>query len=138
MFLTLLNPDQQRLFLVAARRVAEQDGKVADVEQALLDAVLAECRIDEDPGDMSRAEFQAALSDAFAGVPHSRNAFMLELAGVAVIDGDAHPAELSALAEIGDHLGVADASLARFVEFAMSARDLVVRGRELVASGDSV
>lgn len=135
MFLNLLDADQQRLFVIAARAVAEQDGKVADVEQSLLDAVRAECEIDEDPGEIPLPEILSAL-EPLAGDPHARNAFLLELAGVAVIDGEAHPAELAVFREIGSHLGVSEDALAEFVQFGMSARDLVVRGRELVAAGN--
>jgi len=66
MFLNLLDPDQQRLFVVAARMVAEQDGKVVDVEQSLLDAVIAECSIDEDPGPMPMPDLLVALDSALA------------------------------------------------------------------------
>ena len=95
MFLNLLDAEQQRLFVMAARAVAEQDGKVADVEESLLDAVLAECEIDRDPGTMAFADLLSAVDDALSPDPHARNAFLLELAGVAVIDGDAHPSELA-------------------------------------------
>ena len=136
MFLNLLDANQQRLFVVAARAVAEQDGRVADVEESLLDAVLAECDIDEDPGAMAMPELISALEEALSDDLHARNAFVLELAGVAVIDGEAHPAELAVLSEIASTVGVEDDALAEFVGFAMSARDLVVRGRQLVAAED--
>lgn len=136
MFLNLLDPGQQRLFVAAARVVAEQDGKVADVEQSLLDAVLAECQLDTDPGTMPTPDLLAALDTAFVDDVHARNAFVLELAGVAVIDGDAHPAELAALSAISDQVGMSEETLADFVEFAMAARELVVRGRQLLATGN--
>lgn len=137
MFLNLLDPDQQRLFVVAARMVAEQDGKVIDVEQSLLDAVIAECELDEDPGAMPMPDLLAVLDDALADDPYARNVFVLELAGVAVVDGDVQPAELAALGEISDHVGVTADRLSDFVQFAMAARELVVRGRQLVATGNA-
>jgi len=133
MFLNLHDAHQQRLFVSAARTVAEKDGKLADVEQSLLEAVLAECAIDGEPEVISPDELLAGLDEALAGDPHARNAFMLELAGVAVIDGEAHPAELGVLHEIGGHLGIDNDVLAEFVQFAMSARELVVRGRHLLS-----
>lgn len=133
MFLNLLDAHQQRLFVSAARTVAEKDGKVADVEESLLEAVRAECEIDEEPEVIPPDELLARLDDALAGNLHARNAFMLELAGVAVIDGDAHPAELGVLHEIGGHLAIPEDVLAEFVQFAMSARELVVRGRHLLS-----
>lgn len=136
MFLNLLDPHQQRLFVIAARAVAEQDGKVAHVEESLLESVLAECEIEEIPADMSLTELLPALDKALRGDLHARNAFLLELAGVAVIDGEAHPAELAVLSEIGMRLGLTDETLTRYVQFAIASRDLIVRGRELVATGD--
>jgi uncharacterized tellurite resistance protein B-like protein len=136
MFLNLLDAEQQRLFVMAARAVAEQDGKVADVEESLLDAVLAECEIDQDPGTMAFADLLTAIDGALSTDPHARNAFLLELAGVAVIDGEAHPSELAVLAQVGECLDVTEERLSEFVDFAVQARALVVRGRGLVATGD--
>ena len=136
MFLNLLDADQQRLFVMAARAVAEQDGKVADVEESLLDAVLAECEIEEDPGTMPLSDLLSVVAEALSEDLHARNAFVLELAGVAVIDGEAHPSELAVLAQVGERLRVSEQRLSEFVDFAVQARELVVRGRELIATGN--
>ncbi|MEJ7784898.1 MAG: hypothetical protein WKF96_08850 [Solirubrobacteraceae bacterium] len=136
MFLNLLDANQQRLFVIAAQAVAEQDGKVADVERALLESVIAECEIDEIPPGMPLDDLLSALDESLGGELYARNAFLLELAGVAVIDGDAHPAELAVLTEICLRLGVTDETLTRYVQFAIAARDLIVQGRQLVATAD--
>lgn len=135
MFLNLLQPDQQRLFVEAARAVAQQDGNVSDAEESLLAAIAAESSLDEMPDQRPLDEILNDLENAL-DERAMRNAFMLELAGVAVIDGDAHPAELTALGKIAETTGVSDAELEEFVAFAFAARDLVVRGRQLVAGGE--
>lgn len=134
MFLNLLQPDQQVAFVHAARAVAEQDGEVSEVESALLDAVRAECGLDElpapDPGLDVCARAAEVLPDDVA-----RRVFVLELAGVALIDGDAHPSEVAFVREVADALGISGAALVDMLAFAARAQQLVVDGQRLVASG---
>jgi uncharacterized tellurite resistance protein B-like protein len=135
MFLNLLTPPQQRVFLQAARAVAEQDGTVAEVEHALLSALRTETGLLDEP-DAATESMEDVLdgaSDMF-DTSISKRVFMLELAGVVAIDGEAHPAELDALRSAGHRLGIEEDDLAEFVEFGMEARALAARGRELIAS----
>ena len=136
MYLNLLTPRQQRVFLQAARSVAEQDGLRADVEDALLNALHTEC------GSLPRAQPSVepldATLEAAGEALDSRLAcrvFMLELAGVATVDGSAEPAEVSVLRAFGDRLGVSDEELAEYFDFGLEVRALAIRGRELIAVG---
>jgi len=136
MFLNLLQPDQQVTFVHAARAVVEQDGEVSEVESALLDAVRAECGLDElpvpDPALDVCARAAEVLPDDVA-----RRVFLLELAGVALIDGDAHPSEIGLVREVADALGISGAALDDMLAFAARAQQLVVDGQRIVATGAS-
>lgn len=130
MFLNVLTRPQQAAFVHAARAMLRADGQVVEAELALMEAIHAECDLPEVEtfeGD-AVAEAVAVLDS----VP-ARNAFMLELAGVAVIDGEAHDAELALLGEFAAGLGVAEERLQEFVAFAERANALVQDGRELLA-----
>lgn len=134
MFLSILTPPQQRVFLGAARAVVEQDGQVAEVEQALLDGLRSECGIDELP---TTSDDVASVRDAASTVldnDTARRAFVLELAGVVFIDGDAHAAEVAAVTEIAGGLGIAADQLDAMFAFAARAQALVVEGQRLIAT----
>lgn len=133
MFLNTLSPAQQRAFLLAARAVAEADGTVPEIEQALLEGLQMECGYDEDPGRLPIGETLRAAEEALDS-PAARNVFLMELAGVAVVDGIVVDEERELLGTFADRLGHSDAQLEEILEFAEDARTLVERGRTLVAS----
>jgi hypothetical protein len=133
-FLGVLSREQQELFMSAARRMADADGDSPSVEQALLDALLAECGLEEMPPLIQLDEVTERIGDAFNEDPHRRNAFMLELAGVVAIDGALHQAELDVLQRLGEASGLPADSLDSFLRFGMKARDLVVEGEQLIAT----
>lgn len=136
MFLNLLQPDQQVAFVHAARAVAERDGEVSEVESALLDAVRAECGLDELPAPHPELDVCARAAEVLPD-DVARRVFLLELAGVALIDGDAHPSELALVGEVADALGISGAALADMLAFAARAQQLVVDGQRIVATGAS-
>jgi len=133
LFLNLLTPPQQRVFVQGARAVAEQDGELAEVEQALIAALQAECGLDELPAAQDAAGICAAAV-AVLDSDLARRVFILELAGVAVIDGEAHAAEVALVGEIAVQLGIEGAELAEMLAFAGRARALVVDGQRLIAT----
>ncbi|MTD44891.1 hypothetical protein GKE82_11455 [Conexibacter sp. W3-3-2] len=137
MFLSILTPAQQRVFLEAARAVIEQDGHVADVEQALLDGLHSECGLDEEPAAPRDIAAIAADASAALDTGPARRAFVLELAGVALIDGHSHPDEVTAVTEIARALDSTDGFLDAAFAFAARAQALVVDGQRLVATDEA-
>lgn len=135
MFLNLLNPTQQQLFIELARAVAEQDGIVAETEQVLLDAVQAECCVAELP---AVRDLDAVLADAPTAFDNeaTRSVLVLELAGIALIDGDAHPTELSVVASVAEKVGMTEEKLEECFGFAERSRQLFLDGQMLLATAD--
>lgn len=134
MFLSLLQPDQQVAFVHAARAVAEQDGEITQVEVALLDALRAECGLEELPPVRAGADIAVTVADAVRD-DAARRVFMIELAGVAVIDGEAHPAEVGLVGRIGTALEITEEMLAEMLAFAERARQLILDGQRIIATG---
>ncbi len=135
LFLNLLMPAQQELFMQAAHLVAAQDGEVDELETALLEALGAESELESLPGAVELANALGRAPDVLTDGP-SRRAFLLELAGVVVIDGEAHPAEVSRLREFADALDVPETQVDRFLDYALQARSFVDTGRTLIATAD--
>lgn len=134
MFLNLLRPDQQIAFIHAARAVAEQDGQVTEVEVALLDGLRAECGLAELPPTEADADVAGMAADVLQD-DVARRVFMLELAGVALIDGEAHPAEVELVGAFGAALGVTGDALAEMLAFAERGQRLILDGRRIIATG---
>lgn len=132
MFLSLLTPDQQRLFLQASRSMLDADGDLANVEAALMDAARLECAVDDLPERLPREQLVAWARDLLDSTP-ARNAFLLELAGAMVVDGESAPPELEMLRALGDATGGDEALLAEFVDFARRAADVLADGHRLLA-----
>lgn len=135
MFLNLLTPRQQRVFVQAARAVAEQDGVVDAVEQSLLAALQAECGLDELPERETLVDIAtAAVRVLDSGLV--RRVFVLELAAVAVIDGGAHASEVRLVEALATGLGIGETDLAEMFAFAGRAQALAAEGQRLVATGN--
>jgi hypothetical protein len=134
-FLSLLNPIQQTVFFELARAVTQQDGIVAESEEMLLVAVQAECGLDARPAVRELDAVLADIGPMFDEGP-SRAVLLLELAGVALIDGDARPAEVGVVVTVANQLGVSAERLAECFAFAERARTLVVDGQTLIATAD--
>ncbi len=91
MILNILTPPQEKVFLEAARAVIEQDRHGADVEPALLDRSHSACGLDEQPVTRRNIAVIAAEADSALDSGPARRAFLLELAGVVLVDGHAPP-----------------------------------------------
>lgn len=131
MFLSLLTPNQADIFVQAAQLVLEADGdEHQDAEIALLEAVKLESGSTRNGSPSPLPEVLAAAA-AELDDPTQRSAFLLELAGVAVVDGHEHAAEMDVLREFAAQLGL-DAQLDDFLTFARDARDLAARGNQLI------
>ena len=53
-------------------------------------------------------------------------AFLLELAGVALIGGAAHPSARAVLTEVGERLDVSEKCVGEFADFALQSRRLEI------------
>ena len=134
MFLNVLSADQQRLFLDAAATMLSVDGDVASSEAALLEGARIECGLEYEPQQRSLDELAAAAMSSLTERP-ARNAFLLELAGTMVVDGEEAPEEVELLMALAKVLDVSDEALAEFVAFGRQALALVASGQALVALG---
>lgn len=135
MFLNLLTPPQQRVFVQAARAVTEQDGVVDAVEQGLLAALQAECGLAELPDRETLADIGTAAVEVLDSAL-VRRVFVLELAAVAVIDGGAHASEVRLVEVLAAGLGIAEADLTEMFAFAGRAQALAAEGQRLLATAD--
>ena len=136
MFITMLDPGQRRLLLRAAAYMSELDGARPEVEHELLAALNVEAGLPEIPDvPASEAEVLDDLAGPFHDAPTQRNVLLLELAGVAMIDGQAHPEEVSFLAKVSNRLGADERLVEEALEFGAAARDLMTRGHDLITSG---
>jgi hypothetical protein len=62
---------------------------------------------------------------------------VLELAGVAAIDGDTHPEEVDLLVRLATALGADETLVGRALEFGERARALAEDGRAFIVSDDA-
>jgi uncharacterized tellurite resistance protein B-like protein len=131
MYLQILTPAQRDAYVAAAVAVLRADGQLHASEQALLDMITAEAGAGAVPEAVDLDATLERLPDLFADPTH-RCAFLLELAGVTVIDGEAHPAEVALFHRFAERLELSGRASA-FLDFAIEARALAERGRELIA-----
>src|SRR3954465_15412053 len=113
MYLRELSALQQELFVEAAVLLARGDGRVTALEDELLDAISAETGSPLPPPEADRA-LEDLLAEVAVDVDDdtARRIFLLELAGVAVIDAVAS-SEIEALQAFAEALGL-DKSVAEF------------------------
>jgi hypothetical protein len=135
-FLNILTPDQQTLYLRAARVLLESDASVLSPEAALLEAARIECNVAELPEPVPVDEI-LEQAPSMLDTAAARNAFLLELAGAMVIDGETAVNEEALLKRFAQILTVSDEDLREFVRFAERARDLVNDGQRLLAGETS-
>lgn len=132
MFLTLLTLPQRELFVQATQLLIESDSLSHEEELELFDAIRLECDFDSTPEPKDRDTLLAELMTAF-DEPTQRNVFLLELAGVLVVDSAETPEESALYEEVGRRLGIADYA-EEYLEFARDARALTLRGRDLITT----
>src|SRR5687768_1412461 len=128
LFLSILRPEQQTLYLQAARELLQADGAVASPEAALLEAARIECDVDQLPEAVAEVELLERAPSVLDS-PAARNTFLLELAGAMVVDGETSVDELALLGRFADVLGISEGALDDFVAFAERARDLAMDGQ---------
>jgi tellurite resistance protein len=137
MFVRMLDTNQRTALLRAGALLAEVDGAQPDEEREVLDALNVEAGLPEVPDPPSDLEeLLAEVEEAFGDDPTARNVLLLELAGVAVIDGEMSSEEVSVIEEVSSRLGGGEELVNQAFRLAHSARDLVHEGRAFIASGD--
>ena len=134
----MLSQDQRRVLLRTAAILAERDGVRPDVEDEILEALNVEAGLAEiPPTPESDEELFSEATAAFQNDATARNVLLLELAGLALIDGAAQPEEIDFLNAIAQHLGAEEALVGRALEFGERAKMLLDDGREFIVSDGS-
>lgn len=119
MYLNYLSDDQQRVFVDAAVLLIRSDERLAVEEADLLETIRTEVGR-EVPGP----DVELALDDALAEVgeaylePAQRDAFMIGLAAVCVVDREVHKAEVALLWRYAKALGMKRKRMDELVAFA--------------------
>src|SRR4051794_19071177 len=101
MFVTVLNIEQRRTLLEAAAYLAALDGLSADDEAGLLEALNLEARLADIPDRAPTEDLLLRdILERFSDSPTAARALLLELAGLAAIDGHADAEELAFLQQV--------------------------------------
>ena len=131
----MLQEEQRRVLLRAAALLAERDGARPDVEHELLEALNVEAGLPETPdAPASVEELCEEVHAAFHGDKTACNVLLLELAGIAVIDGSAHPEEISILTAVAEKVGADEALVRQALQFGERAKALLDDGRAFIVS----
>src|SRR4051794_298509 len=137
MFVAMLDEAQRRVLIRAAAMLAALDGAQPDAEEELLAALNVEAGLAEiPPAPVTDGELLGEATAAFEGQDTARNVLLLELAGVAAIDGNTHPAEVDLLVRLAAALGANATLVGRALEFGERARALAEDGRAFIVSDD--
>ena len=131
MFLHLLTTRQQELFCRAAHALMHADEVLHALEAELQEALAREMGLETFP----RAEPIEELSELELqefGEPVAARVFLLELAGIAVADGELDPRELRMLERLEAGLKMPGDSVERMLDFAARAHDLSTEARMIV------
>lgn len=134
----MLEEEQRRVLLRAAALLVERDGVRPDVEDEILGALNVEAGLaDVPPAPETDDELFSEVRAAFRDNATARNVLLLELAGVALIDGGAQPEEIDLLNSVAQHLEAGEAFVGKALEFGERAKALLDDGRALIVSDDS-
>ena len=137
MFLDLMTTEQQRLFLSAAVGMAEVDEHLHLDEQAFIRRIYREVGGDvQDATRLSHTVLVAQTKAAFDGELVAARAFLIELAGLVVVDGESSDAELLLLHDLAEAAGVPHADVPLFLDFAQRAVELADDARDLLATSN--
>src|SRR3954466_2703461 len=123
MFLHALSEGQKQLFCRAALSLIHADQMVHEREQDLRDALMREMWLHSFPTEVTAVQDLASELKPLAGTPEAR-VVLIELAGVALADGELHASELDWLRQAASALQVSEDELGRFCDFAASAAEL--------------
>jgi hypothetical protein len=137
MFLELLNDDQQQLFLDVAVTMAAVDGYLHLDEESFLDRVRRETGGEaETASPTERGELLERVRRAFTDGVVPRRAFVAELAGLVIADGNQADPEVEFLREVARAVSVPEADVPVFLDFAREAAALARDARDLLATSN--
>ena len=135
MFVAMLEEEQRRVLLRAAALLAEKDGARPEAEDELLETLNIEAGLAEvPPTPESDEELFSEAGAAFREDATARNILLLELAGVAIIDGGAQRQEVDFLTAVAHHVGAEETLVGQALEFGERAKALLDEGRAFIVS----
>src|SRR5688572_13011358 len=126
MFLDRLSGDEQRIYCQLAYAMMAADGEVAEKELAFHDRCLRDLGIDELP-EPAPEEGVLVPAGAFR-LSASRRALLVELALLAVADGEVSAEERSVLDAGAKQMDFNPAEVGRSLEYAARLRDALDEG----------
>ena len=134
MYLNLLDRSHVAVFLGVAELLASVDGDIHAKERGLIDAVAQEIGEVPEPHDFDSPEAAAqALSELGLSVP-AANVMVLELAGVALADGQLSEPERGVLHTLCIALDRPPIRLEQALEIAERSVGLELEAEQLIAS----
>ncbi len=128
MFLNMLTVDEKRAFTLLAERMIEADGIVVGREAAALAALKGEMGLAAGEPDTRSVE---ELVRAF-GSRRSRVVVLLELFGLAFSDSDFEARELTLIASVANHMGIAGDELVAIEQWVHDHVALVKRAMKML------
>lgn len=130
-FLHSLSEPQKQLFCEAALALIHADHVVHERERDVREALMREMWLTAFPSEVRPVDELIPDLKRLAGKPEAR-IVLIELAGVALADGELHASELGWLRQAAEALAISDDELGRFCDFAASAAEIAAEGRMLV------
>jgi uncharacterized tellurite resistance protein B-like protein len=134
MFLDRLSSAEQKVYCQLAYAVMVADGEVAEKEAAFHDRSLRELVIEELPAPAS--DSGVLVPDRAFCLSVSRRALLVELALLAVADGEVTAEERSVLDAVAEQMDFAPFQVERSLEYAARLRDVLDEGFVLLAEGE--
>jgi hypothetical protein len=133
MFLHLLDQQEQADFWRATLHVIDADEALHEKEALIRESIARELTLEKLPEPGARQDLLASLERTNREV--TANIFMLELAGVALVDDELHPAEESLLKDFSAALGFTSDEIEPFLRMASRAHDVHVDAGILIQEG---
>lgn len=134
MFLDQLSSDEQKVYCQLAYAVMAADGEVAEKEAAFHDRTLRDLVIEELPEPASGGG--VLVPDGAFRLSVSRRALLVELALLAVVDGELTAEERSVLDAVAEQMDFTPFQVEQCLEYAVRLRDVLDEGVVLLAEGD--
>lgn len=134
MFLDRLSADEQRVYCQLAYAVMSADGEVTEKEAAFHDRALRDLAIDELPEAASAAG--VLVPEGAFRLAASQRALLVELALLAVADGEVTDGEVAILEAVAEQMELAPSHVQKCLDYAASLRDVLDEGVLLLAEAD--
>jgi uncharacterized tellurite resistance protein B-like protein len=134
MFLQRLSETEQTVYCQLAYAVMAADGELAEKESAFYDHALGELGLDELPEPSTGGDVD--VPDGAFQLSASRKALLVELALLAVADGEVTGEERAVLDAVAEQMDFDPAAVSRCVEYAERLRDVLDEGIVLLAEAN--